>query len=370
MEEQKKLSFFKKMALAITDFRLYPFILKTEKVSKSFGYFLKLILIVTFIMAICTFSTLLSGIETFMGSYDMMVPEFSFQNGVLNVGEEKNFKLDDDTLAIIDTSMTYEEYKNSEKYNENTRYDTRVFVNSDAITYENYDGSGARLVFQDLGCSLNKKALYSYITILYSSFANKVIMFLAVYVAVFMQYFFVKIFEILVITLMVSVICALFRMRLDVKNYFKIAIYAMTLPYLLEAISVACVGSVKTYTMMVTSALSYVYIFYAIRAVKLDAFLLIMSNANKKNGKVVVTKVDKNGNPIKDETDVNNNDIQPNDEENESQETLNKDGEETVNSENEINNEDNKSNETSENETHNEDTKKDGDETSNKGNEK
>lgn len=321
MEEQKKLSFFKKMALAITDFRLYPYILKTEKVSKSFGYFLKLILIVTFIMAISTFGTLLSNIENFMNSYDMVVPDFSFQNGVLSVEEEKNFKIDDDILTIIDTSMTYDEYKSSEKYNQNTRYDTRIFVNSDAITYENYDGSGARLVFQDVGCSLNKKSLYSFITILYSSFANKIIMFLAVYIAIFMEYFFVKLFEILIITLMVSIICTLFRMKLNAKNYFKIAIYAMTLPYLLEAISVACVGSVKTYTMAVTSALSYVYIFYAIRAVKLDAFLLIMSNANNKNGNVVVTKVDKDGNPIKDETEEKNDDAQLNNKENESSES-------------------------------------------------
>ena len=45
--------------------------------------------------------------------------------------------------------------------------------------------------------------------------------------------------------------------------------------------------------------------FYAIRAIKLDAFLLIVTNAQNKDGKVVITRVDKDGNLIKDTDDEN-----------------------------------------------------------------
>ncbi len=300
MEEQKKLSFFKKMALAITDFRIYPYVLKTEGVWKSFGYFIKLLLIVVLLMSTYFCGAIFSNVESFFENYNNIVPEFKFEKGVLSVEETKKLKIDDDTFLVIDTDQTYDEYSNSNAYKENTRYDTRIFVNSDAISYEDYQGSGFRLMLKDMECSFNKESLYTYITIMYENPWNKCIIFLTVYVAVFVGYFISKIFEILIIALIASIICTLFRMKINTKNYFKVAFYAVTLPYLIEAISIMCVGSIKEYTVVVTTLLTYIYVFYAIRAIKLDAFLLIVTNAQNKDGKVVITRVDKDGKPIKD----------------------------------------------------------------------
>ena len=300
MEEQKKFSFFKKMALAITDFRIYPYVLKTESVWKSFGYFIKLLLIVVLLMSTYFCGAIFSNVESFIENYNNIVPEFKFKNGVLSVEETKSLKIDDDTFLVIDTDQTYDEYSNSDAYKENTRYDTRIFVNSDAISYEDYQGSGFRLMLKDMECSFNKESLYTYITIMYENPWNKCIIFLTVYVAVFVGYFISKFFEILIIALIASVICTLFRMKINTKNYFKVAFYAVTLPYLIEAISIMCVGSIKEYTVVVTTLLTYIYVFYAIRAIKLDAFLLIVTNAQSKDGKVVITRVDKDGKPIKD----------------------------------------------------------------------
>lgn len=89
--------------------------------------------------------------------------------------------------------------------------------------------------------------------------------------------------EIIFLTLLTSIVATIFGIRIDFKNYLKIAIYAVTLPYIIEVISVLVVGSVKDYAVITSNVLSYVYIFYAIRAVKLDAFLLFLnSNQNKK----------------------------------------------------------------------------------------
>ena len=305
MEEQKRLSFFKKMALAITDFRIYPYVLKTESVWKSFGYFIKLLLIVVLLMSTYFCGTIFSNVESFIENYNNIVPEFKFKNGVLSVEETKNFKVDADTFLVIDTTQTYDEYSNSNAYMENTRYDARIFVNSDAISYEDYQGSGFKVMLKDMDCSFDKASLYSYVMTMYENPWNKCIIFLTVYVAVFVGYFISKIFEVLIIALIASVICTLFRMKINTKNYFKIAFYAVTLPYLVEAISIMCVGSIKEYTVVVTTLLTYIYVFYAIRAIKLDAFLLIVTNAQNKDGKVVITRVDKDGNLIKDTDDEN-----------------------------------------------------------------
>ena len=43
----KKLGFFQKIILAITDFRFYPVMLKTEKTSKSVAHFILFLLLLT-----------------------------------------------------------------------------------------------------------------------------------------------------------------------------------------------------------------------------------------------------------------------------------------------------------------------------------
>lgn len=301
MELQKKVGFFKKMFLAISDFRLYPFVLKTENTWKSFGYFLKLILLITLMVACYYTASVFSGIEGFINNYDEFVTDFTFQNGVLSIEEKQNFELDEDTLVIINTDYSYEEYDAMEEKNEFTRYDARLFVNNDAISYETYDGGTLIFSFDAFECTLNKTSLYNCITLLYGNLANKLIIFATIYIGTFIGYFISKFFEILVIVLLASIICAFFKIKASVRNYFKISFYVVTLPYLLEAISILCVGAIKDYTVVATTLLSYIYLFYAVRAIKLDAFLLIVNNAKNSNENVIITRVDKNGNPVKEE---------------------------------------------------------------------
>ena len=56
----------------------------------------------------------------------------------------------------------------------------------------------------------------------------------------------------------------------------KIALYSITLPYLIEMISILVIGSVKDYASVASHLLAYVYLIYAVRSIKLDAFLLIV----------------------------------------------------------------------------------------------
>ena len=73
----------------------------------------------------------------------------------------------------------------------------------------------------------------------------------------------------------------------------------MTLPYIIELISIITVGGVKDYAALASNILAYVYIFYAIRAVKLDAFLLIFNQ----NGNVKIVKKDENDEKNDDDKD-------------------------------------------------------------------
>ena len=299
MEKQKRLGFFKKIFLAITDFRVYPYILKTESFWKSFSYFLKLILLVSLIITAYLAGNIFGDMNTFIENYNTTVPEFTLQSGELFIDEIKNVKINDDTILIIDTSKTYDEYEKSIEYSENTRYNARVFVNKDAISYETYYGGGFRFLLGSISKNFDKSSLYSYIVDLYGNVSNKFIIFFAIYFTTFIGYILSKVFEILIVALASSIICSFFRMKINASNHFKIAFYVVTLPYLIEAISIMCVGAIKEYTVIVTTLLLYIYVFYAIRAIKLDAFLLIVGNAQNKDGNVIITRIDKDGNPIR-----------------------------------------------------------------------
>ena len=92
---------------------------------------------------------------------------------------------------------------------------------------------------------------------------------------------------------MTSLVAAISGMKLNFKNYFKIALYVVTLPYILETISVIYLGAVSDNSFIISNLVAYIYILYAVRAVKLDAFILIMNSPNKmkksKDGKTIVS---------------------------------------------------------------------------------
>ena len=63
----------------------------------------------------------------------------------------------------------------------------------------------------------------------------------------------------------------------------KIAIYIVTLPYILETVAILYTGALTDYAVLVSNALAYVYIFCAIKAVKADAFMILMNRSKRKN---------------------------------------------------------------------------------------
>ena len=96
-------------------------------------------------------------------------------------------------------------------------------------------------------------------------------------------YFVVVFFNIIFLSFIISIICILTGVHLNFSNYMKIAIYSYTLPLILEVIAICLVGPGKDYTYYATLMLTYVYMIYAVRAIRLDAFIMLFSR--RKNSK-------------------------------------------------------------------------------------
>lgn len=179
---EKNLNFYKKIFLAITDFKFYPYILKTESLNKSFKYFIKLMLLAALFITVYVSKMIFSVMDNF--DFDNPYEE---QN-IMIFGEEILFSFPEE-VSVEELRLTADSYK---------------------------DGK-----------------------------LNKFTIFVFTYSIVFAVFGMTKLVGVLFVAFFVSAICALFRIGIDVKNHIKIAIYTRTLPIILEVLSILIVGRNK-----------------------------------------------------------------------------------------------------------------------------
>ncbi len=283
--KKEKMSFFKKMFLVLTDFRSYPFLIKYEKFYKSFLYLIELVLLVSIILTVNVCEKINNAIVEIIENYDKVIPEFELADGVLDVKSLYNQEIDDNSYLAVDTNYTYEEYKKTNEYSKLVIYDSVILVNKDKITIENlgYPLEGIP-TFKEIEMNTDKNGLYEIIKEAYSNTKYKTQAISTIFVSVYFSYFIATFIKILFLALIISFICLPMGVMLNFKNYTKIAIYAYTLPLIIDVIATCLVGFGKDYTYYTTLALTYVYIIYAIRAIRLDAFIMMFSqNVKSKN---------------------------------------------------------------------------------------
>lgn len=280
MEKKEKLGFFKKMFLVITDFRTYPFLVKFEKFSKSFAYLITLVLLVSLILSLNLFFKLDDTVNEIIENYNDVVPEFELSGDTLNVSKKVVAEINSDSYLIIDTDYTYEEFKTTEEYRKLLVYDTVTFINSDKIIIE-VDGEpmpSSEINFGMLNYNLDKQSLFDDLNTYSKDISYKIYLGFGIYISIFIAYFITVLFRVLFLACIMSIISIFFGVRLNFANYLKVAIYAYTLPLLIEVIAICMVGTIKDYAYYTTLMLTYIYAIYAIRAIKLDAFIVMLSN--------------------------------------------------------------------------------------------
>ena len=133
MEQSKKerMGFFRRVFLAITDFRLYPFV-QRENVKVAVAYFTLLIVLYSAIMAIILDNKLLTAMNDLLYDYDERIPNFTFSNGILDVNE-KTYETVDSKKIVIDTSMSNEEFFKTDVGKEILYSKSFVIINQDGI---------------------------------------------------------------------------------------------------------------------------------------------------------------------------------------------------------------------------------------------
>ncbi len=279
--DKKKIGFFKKIILAITDFRFYPYVLKNESASQSFWHFVAFLMLLTLIISIKVTGLVYDKLYVFLEQYDELVPEFVIDMGVLDVDYIGTKEIRNDMIAIIDTSYKFSDCLEASQYEDVSKYDNVLMINSDAVSLIDSYGTIYQADLSYIGGRFTKDSFGIYINMLSNEVRVKVFVVYMIFVAMFLLYAIYKFVEVIFFGILALFISVFAGIRINYKAQMKIVLYAMTLPYIVEIISILYVGAIKEYTVLVSGILAYVYIFYAIRAIKLDMLLMIMSNDKK-----------------------------------------------------------------------------------------
>lgn len=262
-------NFFGRAYLAITDFRWYPFV-QREKLFSVIMYFLKLVIFAT--MAIALFFTLKFIVATdfIVENYNDMIPDFSLSDGVLEAKNKVNFEVSGN-LIVIDTEQSNKDLRDTYDIE---NYSNVILVSNDAM--ESVTDNIVTIVnFSDLkDVEITKNSFYNDFVLKLSTPIFKVIMYLFTFPIVFVFYFINKAFNFIVLLLVTQMIGIFFNLKLSIKNCVRVVSYALTLPIIVEVVIWGIKGYVPDYASLAYHLLSFVYVFYAVRALKLDVLII------------------------------------------------------------------------------------------------
>lgn len=266
-----KLNFFARIYLAITDFRLYPFIMQREKFINAFAYFICFILLFSAILSVSFTSKTVNWLKDFVCVYDEKVEDFDVKNGKFTIYANMDFEYEGVRIYANDDLNFGELQESVFKESESV---VTILALKDSISVGNESIGFVVTKYEDLNLNINKSKTYDTLRSALDSLTFKLILFVIVFVGVFAAYLATKFLNVIGITLMLLFLGYVFGTSYKFREYMKVAFYVITLPIIIELIALITTGSVSDYAYITYYLLVYVYMYYAIRALKLDNIIM------------------------------------------------------------------------------------------------
>lgn len=222
--EEEKVGFFSQLIGSITNFQMYRYFFK-RTMGKAILYLLLLSLIfgtATILRSMYDFNT---GISQVMRYFQLEIPDFTLENGELNVQEENMpiyFGDTDEGILIIDTTG---------KTNESV---LDAYPNGMLVTkYEfiqKHNNSIERQKFSVLrDFRVTKDSISGFLPLL-----RVINVFIVIFGLLF--HFVGKLISAILVAAAGLVICEIVKYRLPYDVQYKLSIYALTLPIILKAV--------------------------------------------------------------------------------------------------------------------------------------
>lgn len=270
-----KISFFKRIYLSLTDFRMYPYTQK-EKLSTAIGYFIKLLIVVSVVIGTFVTSNIFEESPMILSMFENSMPDFTIVNGVLSASENIEKELNSNTYLVVNSNYNYSQIQNI-KIDEADAKNYCVLVLSDATVIAVKLGDGiyelGTIVYEP-DMNYTKEQLSNDWRVLNESTTSKVLVWIGISIGVFIVLVIIRLWVLIMYMISAYIINIMFGLKLKFIEYLKLVIYISTMPIILETIAIVAVGNISETVNFISVLISCVYIFYALRALKLDSLIL------------------------------------------------------------------------------------------------
>ena len=281
-QNQKKLGFFKKLYYSITKFEKYPE-MAAEGTASAFKYLVQLMILFSIIVSIGLVIELHETIKKGTDYIQNQLPDFYFNNGILNMDSNEVIRIDSEIPTIdqiiIDTNTDSEdqidEYLNSIP-SDNTGV---VLLKDKAIIKAIETNQKVEYNFSEIlnNMNFNNDTISKQDIVEYLTEKGVLSIYLMFFVLVIVYVFIIYSISVLVDTLLIAVlgnITVLFtKLKLKFSAVYNMAVYALTLSIILNAIYIA-VNSITGFKMscfqIMYTSIAYVYLVAAIFLIRLD----------------------------------------------------------------------------------------------------
>lgn len=261
-----KLNFFSKVYLAITDFRLYPFIVQKEKFINALAYFTTFIFFISVILSTVMTVKILDWTDDFLNVYTTEISDFVVESGELNIDNNMNFEFYGVQIYAND-DVALDKF-NTESF-DTMDCDIGILALKDAVAIGS-ENVGYVVSKYNNETVFSKDSMYNFLNTTVNNPVARISFGLAVFCGVFVAYLITKSLNLLWISLILLLLGHLFRTKYKYKHYLQVACYVVTLPIITEILALTITGSTSDYAYITYSLLLYIYMYYAVRALKLD----------------------------------------------------------------------------------------------------
>lgn len=267
-----KIGFLNRVLLAITDFRFYPFAVQQEKLIKAFAYFVKLMLVVSLIVTFKYMPTVIDftrDIEALISSDE--VSDFTIADGKLDF--ENNIDASYNGIHIYadeESTISEEDLKLHVK----DRDSLTIVMYNDCVAIGEENFGFVILNFEDIERKFTKQDVIQMLHELNTKNVYQVLLGVVVFAGIFASYIIIKLFNLLEITILMMLLGLIVKSKYNFKDYMKAACYVITLPMIIETVAILIVGNVNTIAYYTYLLLMYVYMYYAVRALKLTDVIM------------------------------------------------------------------------------------------------
>lgn len=273
MEEAKnmKMNFFTRVYKAITNFDTYSKFAK-ESLSKAVIYTLILCLIISAVITVNYIVILTSKVTNGINYLNDYIEDINFSDGILSFNNSQYAEYIDENnlipIIIVDTS----EEPNVEEYTEKiSLYNLGVIILKDkiiakssteeelsSIVYSDYNIRN--MAKEEIISQISDWRIYAYISI-------------AMIIAEFINFFIIIIIHAVMLAILGELVGLILRMKIRFSASYKMGIYALTLPNILQALYIIVntrTGFIINGFLWLYMTIAYIYILIAMLMIKTD----------------------------------------------------------------------------------------------------